>query len=282
MKTQIEATKAKGRAFRLTQEYFIDSPRPVPIEDIAMDKNVVCLDAPLTGCLARLIRKGANGVIRVSDQIQDIGRRRFAIAHEMGHWFLHEAFSQYFICTAEDMLDYSKSPLEAEANIFAAELLMPTFAFRPLAEGSAPSWTAISDLSDTFATSLTATALRFVEFSKVEVLVAFSRNGQIEWVKQKEFKSGLRLSRSGRVSPQSMAYHAFKEGCRQGPEAVPGEAWIAETYSRAVDLVEEAIYMPKINAVISLITVTEADCSTGEDSYDRMMKRFDPSDRMLP
>ncbi len=275
MKTQIEATKAKGEAFRLTQEYFIETPCAVPIEDIAMDKNVVCLDGPLTGCLARLIRKGKSGVIRVSDKIRETGRRRFAIAHEMGHWFLHEAFSQYFICTAGDMLDYSKSPLEAEANIFAAELLMPTFLFRPLTEKTTPSWEIIRKLSGMFETSLTATALRFVEFSKTECLVAFSKDGQIEWIKQKEIKSGLRLVRSGRVSPQSLAHYAFKESRSLSPEAVPAEAWIAETFSRSVEIVEEAIYMPKINAVLSLIAVTEIDTPTEEDSYERMMNRFD-------
>ena len=30
-------------------------------------------------------------------------RRRFAIAHELGHWFLHEKESQVFVCTAERM-----------------------------------------------------------------------------------------------------------------------------------------------------------------------------------
>lgn len=278
MKTQIKATKAKGEAYRLTQEYFIDTPRSVPIEDIAMDKNIVCLNAPLRGCLARLVRKGKSGVIRVSDKVQEVGRRRFAIAHEMGHWFLHEEFSQYFICTAGDMLDYSKSPLEAEANIFAAELLMPTFLFRPLAEKVLPSWEVIRGLSAIFQTSLTATALRFVEFSKTEILVALSKNGQIEWIRQKELKSGLRLSRSGRVSPQSLAHYAFKESRSQSPESVPVDAWIVESFSRSVEIVEEAIYMPKINAVMSLITVTEVDTPAEEDSYERMMKRFNPSE----
>lgn len=42
-----------------------------------------------------------------------------------------------FVCTTEQMRDYKGHPPEVEANIFASELLMPTFLFRPLAEDAA-------------------------------------------------------------------------------------------------------------------------------------------------
>ena len=77
-------------------------------------------------------------MIRTKRGIREEGRKRFAIAHELGHWFLHENESQFFVCTAEQMREYKGSPTEVEANIFASELLMPTFLFRPLAENSAP------------------------------------------------------------------------------------------------------------------------------------------------
>jgi hypothetical protein len=61
------------------------------------------------------------------------GRRRFTIAHECGHWVLHIAGAQQPVtCRPEDV---SEQPdvekvrqlrrLEAEANVFARELLMP-------------------------------------------------------------------------------------------------------------------------------------------------------------
>lgn len=95
--------------------------------------------AKLTGCLARLVRQGKRGIIRTKSGIREDGRRRFAIAHELGHWFLHEKESQVFVCTAEQMRDYKGSPVEVEANLFASELLMPTCLFRPLADNATPS-----------------------------------------------------------------------------------------------------------------------------------------------
>jgi Zn-dependent peptidase ImmA (M78 family) len=57
-----------------------------------------------------------------------IGRQMFTMAHELGHWILHR---QFF---AADPQAYAvlprfqrptQTPMETEANVFAAELLVP-------------------------------------------------------------------------------------------------------------------------------------------------------------
>jgi hypothetical protein len=55
-------------------------------------------------------------------------RSRFTIAHELGHWICHanerpEAAPVY--CRQADLERYADRTLEREANVFAAELLMP-------------------------------------------------------------------------------------------------------------------------------------------------------------
>lgn len=64
MTRPINKTRAEGSAWRITQDYCLDTPGVVPLEDIAMDRGVLCLEAELTGCLARLVRKGKKGIIR--------------------------------------------------------------------------------------------------------------------------------------------------------------------------------------------------------------------------
>ena len=117
MTRPINRIRAEGGAWKLTQEYCLDTATPVPVEDIATDQGVFCLQGNLTGCLARLVRTGKRGVITTSSTIRETGRRRFAVAHELGHWFLHENESQLFICTAENMRQYKGSPMEVEANM---------------------------------------------------------------------------------------------------------------------------------------------------------------------
>lgn len=55
-------------------------------------------------------------------------RRRFTIAHELGHWICQclEGHTAPLYCRAEDIgVDPRGRALEREANVFAAELLMP-------------------------------------------------------------------------------------------------------------------------------------------------------------
>jgi Zn-dependent peptidase ImmA (M78 family) len=55
-------------------------------------------------------------------------RRRFTLAHELGHWVCQylEGVKAPRFCRAEEVgLDPTAKAIEREANVFAAELLMP-------------------------------------------------------------------------------------------------------------------------------------------------------------
>lgn len=68
------------------------------------------------------------------------GRRRFTIAHEIGHWVCQcdegrVAPPAPILCRDDDMGDATNADLEREANNFAASLLMPEAAVRNAAAG---------------------------------------------------------------------------------------------------------------------------------------------------
>jgi len=258
--------RAEWAAWRITQDYCLDSPGPTPVEDIAMDNGVLCLEAKLTGCLARLVRKGSRGIIRTKSGIKETGRKRFAIAHELGHWFLHASESQYFVCTAEQMRDYKGSPLEVEANIFASELLMPTFLFRPVAQNAAPCLDAIRTLATTFVTSLTATGMKFVDLNRHECVLVLSTDGKVIWSKQKGHRSGLRIEKGMTLHQDSLARHIAEPEGKMGPTQVDPEAWITEnSYGRQIELTEESWTMDGYNSVLTLLVITDSDEPQEED-----------------
>jgi Zn-dependent peptidase ImmA (M78 family) len=60
------------------------------------------------------------------------GRLRFTLAHEIGHWICHSESETAppVLCRSEDMAIGADRALEREANVFAAELLMPEPAVR--------------------------------------------------------------------------------------------------------------------------------------------------------
>lgn len=182
----VNLIRARSAAYKLAQELDFPHPTEIPLEDLAMYRNVLVVEGGLTGSEGRLIRRRGGGVIRIRDGIAQEGRRRFTISHELGHWELHEDHSQ-FLCSEDDMRDYGRSPLEREANCFAAELLMPTVHFRPYCQEE-PSMDLVKKLAKEFQTTLTATAIRFADLSKYPLQVVWHEGGIVKWSYSEEKK----------------------------------------------------------------------------------------------
>ena len=78
------------------------------------------------GCL--YIGDGLKAII-YNDNIVEAGRKNFTIAHELGHYSLH-ANNSDLKCSINDLNNFGDIPphgenIEREANVFAANLLMP-------------------------------------------------------------------------------------------------------------------------------------------------------------
>jgi Zn-dependent peptidase ImmA (M78 family) len=119
---------------------------PVPIDEIA--ECHLDLDLRFVNLESRLKRKDVLGAIWIEEKrvaIDDsldptsypskVGRYRFTLAHEVGHWALHRS---YFFARAQQAglfgdpeepsivcRDGDSQPIEWQANAFAAHLLMP-------------------------------------------------------------------------------------------------------------------------------------------------------------
>ncbi len=261
MAREINKIRAEGLAWRLTQDYCINKAGQTPVEDIAMDRGILCIEAPLTGCLARLVRKGKQGLIRTKAGIREEGRKRFAVAHELGHWFMHEKESQgpIFACTAEQMRDYKGSPPEVEANLFASELLMPSFLFKPLAETASPSLKIVKKLAGTFGTSLTATGIKFVDLNHYECALVLSTRGKVVWSKQKGERTGLRIEKGMPLHEGSLAKYLEPKD-EAGPSPVEPEAWISQNWhERQLDITEESWAMDDYDSILTLLVIADND-----------------------
>ncbi len=100
---------------------------PVPVEAIAEDLLGLRLDeGPLGGASGMLIPSLREIWVDAGEAAQSPGRRRFTIAHEIGHWVCQcsGASSGSVFCRDADLGDTDRA-LEREANAFAATLLMP-------------------------------------------------------------------------------------------------------------------------------------------------------------
>lgn len=264
---------ASASALALLDQFAITVPQDIQVHDLATARGAVVIEAPLEGCEARLVRSRTRGVIRVRSSIQENGRKRFAAAHELGHFLLHADVSQYFICTAEDMRDYRRSPVEIEANFFASHLLMPSFLFRPRCRKRDANLTTVSGLATEFDTSLTATALRFVEESGHLCTAVLSRDGSVEWAKSTEGRRAPRIERGQRISPDALAYHCTVEDQLSPWQEVPAVAWFEEPAdARRWEVMEQSLRFRGYPFILTLLCLTERE-DEPEDAHDRFAQR---------
>lgn len=82
------------------------------------------------------LTKGNNNqvYIMINKTIDNLGRKNFTIAHELGHYFLqHQLHQNSVFCNTNDIIEegHQQNPIEREANYFASCLLMPEEKIKP-------------------------------------------------------------------------------------------------------------------------------------------------------
>ena len=199
-----DRNRARNEALTLLRRCRIEKPEEIELDLIAWHAfKALVQERPLEHCNARVVRGPLQSTITVAAGSSP-GRRRFSVAHEMGHLALHPEVNQLALCSVKEGLwQYRARPEEPEANVFAAELLMPEPLFKPRCQEGEPSFDRIEDLAGLFRTSVTATALRYVEHGPYDCCAVWSQKGNIHWTSTSE--SFRWKVREGRLGPRTYA-----------------------------------------------------------------------------
>ena len=155
----------------------IACPQELDVDAIAFDSGVEVIYEKTNGCEATLVGF-ENRAIATINPSTVLGRRRFSVAHEIGHWHLHRGRS--FQCRVDDPEGNlaSSRPLEKEADTFASHLLMPGRLFNPRVDlRKQPNFETLVGVAAEFETSLLATTIRLATCNRLPVIVACYDNG---------------------------------------------------------------------------------------------------------
>lgn len=258
MKSKIPDKRAAvHKAKEVVRELAIEEPSHIIIENIAFKRGAIVDEDRMAGADGRLAVLGGQGLITVRENIPEQGRKRFVMAHELGHYELHREMVPLISCSEDDFLKWNSDNqhLEVEANHFAGELLMPEEMFKKSVAGKALSAALFESLYGTFSVSLTAAAIRFATLRPEYALVCSSPE-RIKWFVVDREWFPLYLNISGKVHPESMAYEHF-----QG-RAVPQKFWRVEPeawtdWKVRGKLTEFAIPLGNYNEVLSFLHVEE-------------------------
>ena len=129
-----EPKYTEPRAHALREQYvatFGGAEVPVPVDDVAGDLLGLHVSEADLGGVSGLLYPTQRRI--VLNEAESPARKRFTLAHELGHWICQclDGREAEVFCRAEDVtLDPATRALEREANVFAAELLMPEPAVR--------------------------------------------------------------------------------------------------------------------------------------------------------
>ena len=121
-------SKIDGMVLALLAQHDQTKP-PVRIERIAKDLGVELRSGDLGDVSGVLVRQDHSAIIGINST-QSAQRQRFTIAHELGHFLLHEGITNhvdrsYRVNFRSAESSQATNVEEIEANYFAASILMP-------------------------------------------------------------------------------------------------------------------------------------------------------------
>jgi hypothetical protein len=148
-------------ADKVLQDLGVTEPKEIDLEAIAYYLGARVRYRPLDGCEARIIGKDNGAIITVNTR-SPLRRRRYSIAHELGHWCHHRG--KALACRGEEFIDRSALSPERVADSYAADLILPRYLFDQAArQYTKLNFKTVTGLADEFEASLTATTIRLIE-----------------------------------------------------------------------------------------------------------------------
>ena len=252
---------AKAKARELLKKYCIEKPEDIDIEAIANAEFLIIQEEELENYDGRINHVDGYGLITINKNIREKTQKKYTAAHEMGHFYIDEKRRR--VCKKYDISFFkTKSEIENEANVFAAELLMPEEWFVDNTGKITGSANCILEASERFRVSLSAAAIRYTQIGKTPAAVIMSHKGKVKWSSVNELFDFNYVPKGYPVNQYSAVYDFYAgKGCDKEVTEVSAEAWFLEDYNyqrvrkmgKESYLNEQNIAMPKYNSVLTIL-----------------------------
>jgi len=233
----------------------------ISIEDLVWARGAFLRFLPLKNADGRIVFGEKGAIITINSQIEYEGRRRFTIAHELGHYEMHKTLFQYHNDNSITLDCFKEGNQETDANQFASELLMPEELFRKECKDKKFSPDLLRDLSKRFLTSITSVAFKYVEFGPHPICIFFcNQNKVIYWKKSEDFKHFI-INRINLKPPDdSVAEEYFEKGTIYKGSETKQQIWKStwfelKKWENDTDFkfYEYCIITPQFNTVLSIV-----------------------------
>jgi Zn-dependent peptidase ImmA (M78 family) len=252
----------------------LQDTRAINLDEILEEVGILVTESERAdpGYAAVLIRLqgGGAGIMLAASQTGE--RRRFSLAHEIGHYCIpsHASQGPTLRCAEADLRVRSTDAAarEWEANDFAAEFLMPRRLFFEDAKHRPIDFETVGYLADPqmYQVSRTAAAWRLVQTTREACAIVASIDGAIAWVARSAAFRHWIPERGQPVGSGTIAA-AINRGERpsSAAEEVNPSEWFDDVESDGIAVFESAHSVPSQGQVISLVWVRERERGGGDD-----------------
>lgn len=220
--------------------------------------------------------------ILFNSEISSPGRINFTLAHEFGHYLLHRLdYPNGIECNARDIVRWESeyAQIEHQANVFAANLLMPLDDFRlRIGDKDRPGLVDLGECADRYQVSLIAATLRWVQYTRRRACLVLSRDGFVLWARssKRAWRTGLFIKTVDRppvpIPDLSLASrHDSLDGGRGAMRHAPG-VWFPEECEELVLFSDQYDFTISLLHFSNAVDRHEKDEEPEEDVADRFSR----------
>lgn len=252
----------KTRANSFLNDLKIKNLRGVEIEDLIALKGIFFEEADFSSCQANILSTKNFSKISINSGLNNYSQRRFALAHELGHYIMHRGEgNKFFSDNEDDFVKYhQKGDQEVEANEFAAELLMPRNQFTGFTSDTKFNTELIIKTANHFESSITSTSIKYADVGHEPIAMIYTKKGVVKW-KRINNSFPFTFIRNGQPVPiYSSVSDYYKNGSKSNsPVTVDAFNWFYEDYEidkyPQAKLIEHLFYIDSLKSAIVYLSI---------------------------
>ena len=257
---------------------------PIPIVELARRLDIADIrEVETEGFEGGLITDSTRsfGFILVNKRTQK-GRRRFTIAHELGHFLMthHKPPDDGFRCSRADMRRWdakeknAAARFEVEANEFASLLLMPPPLWRrALSTFRQPDLSQVVQLAGDFEVSKEAAARSYALYHDEPIAIVVAKDGVINKIYRKA--TGFPAFCVWNGSPVPHCSALFRRGAGQTSEFLEtrAEQWLQSDWGKPLPSLSEQVLFQREGFALVMLWAEFPEEEEGDPDEDKTAKQ---------
>jgi Zn-dependent peptidase ImmA (M78 family) len=240
-----KATNEVTPAERMLLDLGIAQPKDINLDAIAWTQGAVVNYRPIDNCEATIVGSKRRAVISVNSRSMP-ERRRFSLAHELGHWHYHRG--RMLFCGKVEVSNFERTALDPErqADDFASDLILPAYMVDPrLRKMKRLTLAAARDLAEEFCASLTATLVKMTAMNRFPMVIVCYNKSKRRWFRRSDMIQPWWLPLKELDHQTFAADMLFNGAAEQSfPRKMPADSWFDFRGSDRFEVEEQSFVLP--------------------------------------